>query len=122
MKREKKLLERVGKKIRKFRKERGYTQEILAEKSDINAKYLGRIERSESSVSLVTLSKICKALGTSLSQFLAFSNINGELGELSSEIWELIKRRDKETIELSIRVLKEILNGIGALQKASLNH
>jgi len=117
MKKERKLLERVGKKIRKMRKEKGYTQEILSEKAGINGKYLGKIERSESGVSLITLSKICNALDVSLCELLAFTSKDKELGDLSSEVWILIKSKDKKTIQLSIKVFKEILEGIEALSK-----
>jgi len=121
MKREKKLLERVGKKIREKRKEKGLTQEELAEKAVLNSKFLGSCERGMSNVSILTLSKICDALEISLCELLAFTSMDKELlklGELSSEIWELIKSKDKKTIQLSIKVFKEILEGIEALSKS----
>jgi len=115
-----KMLLQVGKNIREKRKEMGLTQEELAEKSDINPKFLGKVERADSGISLVTLSKICDALGISLCELLAFTAMDKELlklGEISSEIWELIKSKDKKTIQLSIKVFKEILEGIETLSK-----
>jgi len=41
------ILLRLGGNIRDKRKEEGLTQEALAEKADINPKYLGKIERAE---------------------------------------------------------------------------
>ena len=120
MKKEKKLLERVGKNIREKRKDKGLTQEELAEKADINPKFLGKVERAEANISLLTLSKICNASGISLCELLAFTSMDKEilkLGELSSEIWKLIKSKDKKTIQLSIKVFKEILEGVEAFSK-----
>ena len=121
MKKDKKLLERVGKNIKEKRKDKGLTQEELAEKADINPKFLGKVERAETNVSLLTLSKICNALGISLCELLAFTAMDKELlrlGELSSEIWKLIKGKDRKTIQLSIKVFKEILEGIETLSKS----
>jgi transcriptional regulator with XRE-family HTH domain len=118
MKKEKKLLERVGKSIREKRKEKGLTQEDLAEKADVNPKFLGKVERAETNISLLTLAKICDALGISLCELLAFTSMGRDLlrsGELSSEIWKLIKEKDEKTIQLSMKIFKELLEGIEAL-------
>ena len=37
----------IGKKIRKYRKERGMTQEELAEKLDLSINYVGALERAD---------------------------------------------------------------------------
>ncbi len=116
-----KMLLQVGKNIRDARKEKELTQEDLAEKADINPKFLGKVERAETNVSLRTLSKICDALRISLCELLAFTAMDKELlrlGDLSSDIWKLIKSKDKKTIQLSIKVFKEILEGIEALSKS----
>ena len=115
-----KLLVKVGKKIRGKRKEKGLTQENLAEKADINPKFLGKVERAETNVSLLTLSKICDALGISLCELLSFTSMDREIlkrGELSSEIWQAIRQKDERTIKLAIKVFKEILKSIETLSK-----
>lgn len=48
--------------LRKLRKEKGLTQEKLAEKAHINEKYFGRIERGESYPTVPIMIKICEAL------------------------------------------------------------
>lgn len=115
-----KILVTVGKNIRGRRKEKGLTQEALAEKADINPKFLGKVERAETNVSLLTLSKICDSLGISLCELLAFTSMDKEILKfegLSSEIWQSIKQKDERLIQLSIRVFKEILKGIETLSK-----
>ncbi|MFE8701741.1 helix-turn-helix domain-containing protein [Cytobacillus sp. FJAT-54145] len=52
----------LGKSIRASRKGKGYTIEQLAEKSELNDKYLGEVERGEVNISVETLFKIAKGL------------------------------------------------------------
>ena len=120
MKKEKKLLERVGRSIRDKRKEKGLTQEALAEKADVNPKFLGKVERAETNISLLTLTKVCDALGISLCELLAFTSMGREIlrsGELSSEIWKLMKGKDQKAIQLSLKIFRELLEGVEALSE-----
>ena len=116
-----KILIRLGKNIREKRKEKVLTQEELAEKAGINPKFLGKVERAETNVSLLTLAKICDALGISICELLAFTSMDKGLlrfGDFSSEIWKLIRHKDRKTIQLSIKVFKEILEGVETLSKS----
>lgn len=53
---------KLGKRIRKIRKEKGISQEELADKAKIHRTYMGKIERGESNAPIYTLYKISKAL------------------------------------------------------------
>lgn len=57
--------------VRQLRKERGWSQERLAEHADLNRSYLGEIERGAVTPSLVTLDKLAVALKLSPSTLLA---------------------------------------------------
>lgn len=52
----------VGKRISLIRKNRGMTQEQLAEKAELSNIYISHIENSRSIPSLATLMKLCSAL------------------------------------------------------------
>lgn len=52
----------VGKRISLIRKNRGMTQEQLAEKTELSSNYISHIENSRSIPSLETLMKLCSAL------------------------------------------------------------
>jgi transcriptional regulator with XRE-family HTH domain len=52
----------VGNRIRVLRKERRLTQEKLADRAKINAKFLGSVERGEKNLTLQTLAKIADGL------------------------------------------------------------
>jgi transcriptional regulator with XRE-family HTH domain len=52
----------IGEAIRVRRKRANLTQEELAEKADLNPKYLGEIERGEKIISIEALLRIAKSL------------------------------------------------------------
>jgi transcriptional regulator with XRE-family HTH domain len=52
----------LGAAIRQQRKAAGLSQEILAEKSELHANYVGRVERGEEHISIAALRRVAKAL------------------------------------------------------------
>ena len=62
---------RGGQAIQRIRKERGMTQEDLADKSGISSNTVSRIERGLLIPALPTLIDICNALGTGADSILA---------------------------------------------------
>lgn len=56
----------LGENIRGCRKNREVTQEFLAEKADLHAKYISEIERGAKTISVDALGRIAKALGTTV--------------------------------------------------------
>ena len=60
-----------GQAIQRIRKERGMTQEQLAELTDVASNSISRIERGLLIPALPTLIEICNALGTGADSILA---------------------------------------------------
>lgn len=60
-----------GEVVRRLRSERGWSQEKLAERADLNRSYLGEIERGDAVPSLHTAQKLAHALDTRLSELIA---------------------------------------------------
>ena len=58
---------RLGKRIRKLRMRRGWSQSALAERCGIHAHHLGKIERGEANVTIATLLVISSCLKTTIS-------------------------------------------------------
>jgi transcriptional regulator with XRE-family HTH domain len=56
--------------LRKHRKEKGITQEVLAEKADIASKMVSLIERGERNPSLNVVDSIAQGLGMPLSKII----------------------------------------------------
>ena len=59
----------LGDAIRFRRKKARFTQEKLAEKVDLNPKYLGEIERGEKIISIEALLRIARTVKTPIRQF-----------------------------------------------------
>lgn len=60
----------IGKTFREYREKSSMTRSALALKSEVNEKYLGKIERGECSASSFILKKIANSLNTKLSIIL----------------------------------------------------
>jgi XRE family transcriptional regulator, regulator of sulfur utilization len=65
------LIHDFGLAVRHFRDARGWSQELLAEKADLNRSYLGEVERGRVMPSLATAAKLAAALEIPLSALLA---------------------------------------------------
>ena len=59
----------IGEAIRNYRKKALLTQETLAEKVDLNPKYIGEVERGEKIVSIEALLRISKAVRIPIVEF-----------------------------------------------------
>lgn len=59
---DKKVLTKLGSRIREKRKSLGLSQELLAEKASIDRSYMGGIERGERNITFLILCKICQAM------------------------------------------------------------
>ena len=61
----------MGRRIRFFREERKWSQEVFSEKLGLSLTYIGMIERGEKIPKLETFIKITNTLGVSADQLLA---------------------------------------------------
>ncbi|MBR1680456.1 helix-turn-helix transcriptional regulator [bacterium] len=66
------ILIKLGKQLKIIRKEKGLTQEQLAEKVGIHPTYVGKLESGKSNLSTLLLFKISRALGVKLSKIFEF--------------------------------------------------
>jgi transcriptional regulator with XRE-family HTH domain len=65
------LLVRLGTRIRKLRKKRGWTQTVMAEKVGIDRSFLADVERGKRNVSILNVELMAKGLKVSLSQLFS---------------------------------------------------
>jgi transcriptional regulator with XRE-family HTH domain len=56
-----------GLRVREFRVSKGLSQEELAERCDLHRTFIGRVERGETNITLVSIHKVAKGLGISAS-------------------------------------------------------
>lgn len=62
---------RVGRVIRRFREDRGYSQERLAETAGLHRTYISLVERGQRNISVDALNQIAEALDVYASRLLA---------------------------------------------------
>ena len=82
----------IGKRIRFFREEKKWSQEMFAEKLGLSLTYIGMIERGEKIPKLETFIKIANVLSVSADQLLAEVLTTGyaiKSSEMSARIEEL---------------------------------
>lgn len=64
------IKEKIGKRVKKLRKDNNLSQEALANISNIDRTYIQSIEKGERNISITILEKIAKGFKISLSEFL----------------------------------------------------
>jgi transcriptional regulator with XRE-family HTH domain len=57
--------------LRVLRQERGWSQEVMAERCGLHRTYVGAIERGERNVTLITLQEIAFALGVTAAELIS---------------------------------------------------
>ncbi len=62
------IQKKFGEKVRKLRKEQGYSQEGFAFACGLNRTYIGSIERGEKNITIVNIEKIAKALKVEIAE------------------------------------------------------
>ncbi|MCP1111467.1 transcriptional regulator with XRE-family HTH domain [Lachnospiraceae bacterium PF1-21] len=102
-----------GETIKHFRKKLGFTQEELAESSDLTADYISKIENSRRVAGKVAIMRIINALGISEIDILFHEHRNNVNTDIKFQImtWLLSDCTDQELHIISdvVSVLKESL-------------
>jgi transcriptional regulator with XRE-family HTH domain len=65
------LLVRLGDRIQKLRKRRGWTQVVMAEKIGLDRSFIADVERGKRNISILNLDIIAKGLKLSLARLLS---------------------------------------------------
>jgi transcriptional regulator with XRE-family HTH domain len=65
------LLVRLGNRIQKLRKRRGWTQVVMAEKIGLDRSFIADVERGKRNISILNLEIIAKGFKLSLSRLLS---------------------------------------------------
>lgn len=104
------ILEVIGVKIQQARKEKGYTQEYVAEKIEKSVDILRSIENGRSVGSVETLLNICNLLGVT-SDYI-FSDLLDKRDEiLDNKLYQNFKElnlKDKELINIIMEYMKKM--------------
>ncbi len=69
----------IGERIKQKRREKGITQEMLAEKMDLSIAYLSRVERGEANINLKRLVQISELLDINVSELITGTTTGTEI-------------------------------------------
>lgn len=98
----------LGRRIRSLRIQKGWTQQELGEKADINYKFLGEIERGQQNPSFVILAKIANALGVDLPELFRFEHEISDRKEIETRITQILKKLPAEDLSRTLLVLRAL--------------
>lgn len=104
----------IGEKIRIIRKQKGMTQEELAEKANLQYQYIGAFERGIRNISIDSLEKIIGALNINYNELFTFDDQSISDKETNKEYIiflhnELLRNRSLEEVKAIHRITEEIL-------------
>lgn len=104
-----------GKNLRILRKAKGFTQEVLAEKAEIDEKHLSRIENGKYFPTYSTLSRLLKALDTSIEEVgLELEKVEKNSNHLYSKAMQILNSASSD-FELncyleSLKLTQKVIN------------
>jgi transcriptional regulator with XRE-family HTH domain len=101
----------LGRRIREIRKALKMSQERLAEKVDVDPRYISRIELGKCFPSLETLDKISLSLDVELRDLFDFSHFMREVVSMQ-EVVDLLDGADEHERQLILRVTKAVARAV----------
>ncbi len=102
-----KFIASVGQRIAKARRDKGYSQAVLAEKANISISHLSNIERGRKSLSAEVLFKIAEALQTSVDSLL-FTDIPQVHKEVERQIDVNLNSCTAREKEFILKTIKDL--------------
>ncbi len=86
------LLGTIGANLRTLRRERGLSQEALADLADIDRSYMSGVERGLRNISVVNLSRLAKALDVALVELIDPASVRSTVTEGMSAYRPIVTR------------------------------
>ena len=98
----------IGERLKKVRKDKGITQEVLADKMEVSIVFLSRVERGSLHINLKRLSQICEILGVS-EGYILNGTYSNSTSYLEKDFKELLDITTNDKKELIYRIAKTII-------------
>lgn len=96
----------LGRRIRSLRSVKGWTQQELGNRADINYKFLGEIERGQQNPSFGVLAKIATALEVELPELFRFEHEISDRNELEARIRQILKTIPDDALRQILMLLR----------------
>src|SRR5262245_17898866 len=98
--------DRVGVKVRELRRQKGISQEKLAEITGSTSRHIGQIERAEVNVSINSLARLAAKLSVDIVELFGPTKAGGQR-------LHTLPKRELEQLKRALRTAVEILERIG---------
>lgn len=93
----------IGKKIKKARREKGVTQEKLAEELDVSVSFISQIETGKKHFNLNRISEISEILEKPVGYFIdGYDGINSDI----DEIIYILKKMDEKQLKMVLEIVR----------------
>ncbi len=99
------IIFQIGNRIKEIRKKRGLTQAKLAEKINVDPKYISRLETGNSTPSIATIAKLSDTLDVEMFNFFIV-----ESDKKKNQLIELINSKLPKASIKELNAIFEILN------------
>jgi transcriptional regulator with XRE-family HTH domain len=97
----------VGLRIKELWHSKNMSQEMLADKTEISAKYLSSIERGKENPTLDTLIRLAKALEIEMWEMFDFGHIKSHK-ELKDSFQRFVRTADEPTLRLAFKIIRSV--------------
>jgi len=88
-------LKEIGARIQSLRKQRGYTQEELADKMNVSIQMISNLERGNKAIRIDNLINLCQILNASADYILTGIENSADFSALSRHLTQLSERDQK---------------------------
>ena len=98
----------LGRRIRSLRNLKGWTQQELGTRSDVNYKFIGEIERGKQNPSLHVLARIAAALEIKLPDLFRFEHEVSDRKEIEARIKNLLPDIPEQDLRMFFMLLSVV--------------
>jgi len=98
----------IGARIKEIRTKKGFTQEQLSERMEINPKYLSSIERGKENPTLNALIRLSESLNVDLGEIFTLIQVEDPVVS-KSMIISLLDEADREQLKLLFKVISVVI-------------
>ena len=96
----------IGRRIRNYRKEKGYSQEKLAELINISTTHMSHIETGGTKLSLAVFAAICEVLSVQADHLL--HDVPGDRSDIEEDIIELLESSNVNRLNVYYDMLRSM--------------
>ena len=102
------MLAALGKRIQSIRRSKGFTQQKLGERTEINYKHIGEIERGRQNPSLALVQKIAEGLDVELIDLFLFEHATASREKNIKKIIKILKDFPDEKLSQILFIFKSL--------------